>query len=208
MSLCVSKSSKQNLVYGDLIEANLLTSLSHIYLLNSAQFWVLTLCLWVCQYLPSSLEMFLCDSGTSKMYLVHGALIEAEILTSPSPMYLPNLSWVLGTGTLPAVCHHLPSALEMFYVSKEPQKHLVHGALIEAEIWTSPSPCICSAWPGFWAPALCPQVCQYLPCDVEMFLHVSGTSEKYLVHGALLDAEILTSPLCHISAPLGLVFGH
>ena len=73
------------------------------------------------------------------------------------------------------------------------QNNLVHGALIEAEILTSPSPCICSPWPSFWALALCPQVCQHLPSDLKMFLCVSGTSKKHLVYGALIEAKILTS---------------
>ena len=35
------------------------------------------------------------------MYLVHGALIEAEILTSPLPHVFAQLGLVLGTGALP-----------------------------------------------------------------------------------------------------------
>ena len=46
--------------------------------------------------------MFLCVSGTSKKYLVHGPLIEAGILTSPLPHVFAQLGPVLGTGTLPA----------------------------------------------------------------------------------------------------------
>ena len=72
-----------------------------MYLLNLAQLWALALYLQVCQHLPSSIEMFLCVSRTYKKYLVHGALIEAETLTSPSPMYFLNLVWFLGAGTLP-----------------------------------------------------------------------------------------------------------
>ena len=40
-------------------------------------------------------------------------------------------------------------------------------------------PCICSTWPGFWALALCLQVCQHLPSGLEMFPCVSGTSKKH-----------------------------
>ena len=46
-----------NLLYGALIEAEILTSPLPMYLLNPAQFWVLALCPWVCQHLPSDLEM-------------------------------------------------------------------------------------------------------------------------------------------------------
>ena len=62
------------------------------------------------------------------MYLVHGALIEAEILTSSSSMYLLNLGqfWVLLL--CPHVCQHLSSDLEMFlYVSRNLQKVFVAG---------------------------------------------------------------------------------
>ena len=54
------------LVYGALTEAEILTSHSPMYLVNSAQFWVLALCPKVCQHLPSGLKMFLCVSGTCK----------------------------------------------------------------------------------------------------------------------------------------------
>ena len=81
-------------MHGALIEAEMLTSLFPMYLLNLAQFWALALCLQVFQHLSSNLEMFLCVLGTSKKYLVHWTLIEAEIFAQSSP--------VLGTGTLPA----------------------------------------------------------------------------------------------------------
>ena len=108
-------------------------------------FWVLVIYPWVCQHLQSSLQMFLCVSGTSKKYLVYGDLIEAEILTTP------------------------------------PQG-----------IW--------STYPCYLALALCTRVCQHLPSSLVMFPCVSGTSKKYLVHGALIEAEILTSTLPHAFA--------
>ena len=40
---------------------------------------------------------------------------------------------------------------------------------------------------------------------VEMFLCVTGTSQNNLVHGALIEAVILTSPLPHVFAQCGLV---
>ena len=49
----------------------------------------------------SGVEMFLCVSGTSKPNLVHGALMEAEILISPLFMYLFNLAWIVGASALP-----------------------------------------------------------------------------------------------------------
>ena len=72
-----------------------------MYLLISAQFYLLAICLQVCQHLPSDLEMLLCVSGTYRKYFVYGALIAAEIWTSPSPIYLLNLAQILGTGPLP-----------------------------------------------------------------------------------------------------------
>ena len=104
-----------------------------MYLLNSAQFWALALCLQVCQHLPSVLEMFICVSRTSKEHLVHGTLTEAEILTSPFPMYLLNSAqfWILALS--PQLCQHLPSSLQIFlYVSQEPPKILVHASTMRS----------------------------------------------------------------------------
>ena len=128
---------------------------------------------------------------------MHGALIEAEILTSPLPHVFAQLGpgfWVLVL--YPWVCQHLPRGLEMFLcVSGTSKKYLVHGALIEAEILTSPPQCICSTWPGFWVLVLYPWVCQHLPSGLEMFLCVSGTSKEIFGAWTLIEAEILTSPL-------------
>ena len=85
---------KKYLVHGALIEAEILTSSSSMYFLNLGQFWVLVLCLQVFQHLSSDLDMFLYVSRTSKKYLVHWTLIEADIFAQFGP--------VLGTGTLPA----------------------------------------------------------------------------------------------------------
>ena len=51
--------------------------------------------------------------------MVHGALIEAEILTSPLPMYLLKLAWILGAGALPIGMSTPPSGLKYSYVSQE-----------------------------------------------------------------------------------------
>ena len=72
-----------------------------MYLLNLAQFWSLALYLQVWQHLSHGLEMILHVWETSKEHFVHGALIEAEILTSPLPMYLLNLAWFMGASALP-----------------------------------------------------------------------------------------------------------
>ena len=73
------------------------------------------------------------------------------------------------------------------------QKTLVQGTLIVAEILISPSPCICSTWPGFWVPVLSPLGCQHLPSGLK-YSYVSQKLLKKLVHGALIEAEILTLP--------------
>ena len=149
----------------------------------------------MCQHLPSGLEIFLFVSGTSKKNLVHGALMEVEILTSPLPHVFSQLGPVFGALALcPQLCQHLPGDLEMFlYVSGTSKKSLVHGALIEAELLTSLSPIYVHNLAWFWVLALCQQVCQHLPSSLQMFLYLSGTIKKCLVHGALIEAGILTS---------------
>ena len=110
-----------------------------MYLLNCASFLALTLYLHVCQHLPSSIEMFLCVSGIYKKYLVHGALMKAEILTSPSPSVLAHFSPVLGASTQPVGVSTPPKQFRnVLMCLKNPPKYLVHGTLVEAEILTSP----------------------------------------------------------------------
>ena len=45
---------------------------------------------------------------------MHGALIEAEILTSPSPIYLVNMAWILGAAALPMGVSTRPKWSEIF----------------------------------------------------------------------------------------------
>ena len=107
---------------GTLIEAEILTSLlPNVF--TPPCFWVLvawhvftkmysqlgldylgtsTQLMGVSTPLKWSTNVYLCVSGTYKPNLVHGALMEAEILTSlPLAMYLFILARYLGTGTLP-----------------------------------------------------------------------------------------------------------
>ena len=135
--------------------------------------------------------------------LVHGALKEAEILTSLLPnvfaqlglvfgcwlpgtnclvlntkMYFLNLAWIMGTSTQLMGVSTPPKGLQMFLCFSGTYKpNLVHGTLMEAEILTSLPPNV------FVQLGLvsghqhsCPQVCQHLPSSLEMFLCVSGTS--------------------------------
>ena len=131
-----------------------------------------------------------------KRNLVHGALIEAEILTSPLPMYLFNLAWFLGTSTLPTFWSTTSQAVyKCSYVSQEPPKKF--GAWGPNRSWDIdlPTPqCFCSIQPSFecwYSACMCGNTSQ---SDLKMFLCVSRTSKKYLGHGALIEAEILTSP--------------
>ena len=118
---------------------------------------------------PKWSRNILCVSGTSKTILVHGSLIEAEILTSPPPCISSTWASCWAPALCPWVCQHLPSGLEMFLcVSETSQKNLVYGALIEAEILTSPLPMYLTNSAQFWALALCPQVCQHLPSSLNV----------------------------------------
>ena len=58
-----------------------------------------------------------------------------------------------------------------------------------------------------WALTLCLHVCQHLTSCLEIFLCVSETSKPNLVYEALMEAKILSSPLPHVFAEFGLVFG-
>ena len=118
-----------------------------MYLFNLTKIWALMLCLWVCQHLPRGVQMFLCVSENSKEFSAWG----------------PNRCWDID----------FPTPLY-----------------------------ICSSWPSYQVPILHPLMCQHLPSSLKMFLCVSGFS-KNLVYGALIDAEILTSPLPHVSSQLG-----
>ena len=60
---------------------------------------------------------------------------------------------------------------------------------------------------GVWVDLGSSWVCKQPAGGVEMFLFVSGTCKKDLVQRALIEAEILTSPLPHVFAQLGLVLG-
>ena len=129
--------------------------------------------------------MFLCVSGTSKKNLVNGALIEAEILTSHLPIYLLNLAQFLGTGSVPSgVSASTKQSRILAMCLRNFQKNLVHGALIEAEILISHSPMYFLNLAQFRVLALYLQVCQDLPSDLEMFLYVSGTSNKIWCMGS------------------------
>ena len=131
-------------------------------------------------------------------YLVYGALIKAEKLTLLLPMYLLNLAWIMGTSTQLMGVSTPPKGLQMYLCVSEPTRIFgVWSPNGSKDIDLSTPKCICSTCPCYWALALCTRVCQHLPSSLVMFPCVSGTSKKYLVHGALVEAEILTSTLPH-----------
>ena len=131
------------------------------------------------------------------------ALIEAEILTSPHPMYLLNLAqfWV------PVLCqwvhHHLPCSLKMFLcVSGTSKRNLVCGTIIEAEILTSPLPYVFAQFSQVLGAGT--HGCVNTSQVVKKCFYVSQEPPK---NGALIEAEILTSPLPHVFVQLTQVLG-
>ena len=66
--------------------------------------------------------------------MVHGALIEAEISTSPLPMYLLNSTQVLGTVILPtSMSTPLKWSKNVSMCLRNIQKHLVHASTMRNE---------------------------------------------------------------------------
>ena len=129
MFRCVSGTSKEHFVYGALREAEILTSpLPHVFVQLGLVYGCKCSAHW-CVNTPSGLKMFLCVTGTSRKCLVHGTIIEAEILTSPLPIYLLNLAKLLGTSTLPTGVSTPPRWSKIvLYVWGTSKKHLVHDA--------------------------------------------------------------------------------
>ena len=121
---------------------------------------------WVCQNLPSGLKMFLCVSETSK-----------------KPWWLGlNRCWNIDFPTPPCICSTWPSypvpLLQLWLCQHLPSS-------------------ICSTWPSYQVPMLHLWVCQHWKCS-----YVSQQPPKNLVHEALIDAKILTSPLPYVFAQL------
>ena len=143
MILHVWETSKEHFVHGALIEAEILTSpLPHVFAQLGLVYGCKCSAHW-CVTTPSGLKTFLCVTGTSRKCLVHGVIIEAEILTSPFPIYLLNLARFLGTSTLPTGVSTPPRWSKIFLcVSETSKNHLLHGALTEAETLTYPLPMV------------------------------------------------------------------
>ena len=77
----------------------------------------------------------------------------------------------------------------------------MHGALIEAELLTSPPHVFAQHSPALGAGTLPTGMSTPVKWS-KMFLCVSGTSQKNLVYEAIIQAEILISPLPHVYAQL------
>ena len=140
--------------------------------------------------------------------LLHGALIEAEILTSLFPMYLLKVACFLGFWWSTHGCVNTSQVVyKCFYVSHESPKILVFGSLCKLKYWPPCSPCICSTWPYFWAHALCLQVCQHLSNSLQVYLWVSGASKTFGAWGPYRNWDIdLPSLPCICS--IWPTFGH
>ena len=195
MFLCVSETYRSNLVHGALIETETLTSpLCHVFAQFVPVLGTGTLPAGVSTPVKWSRNAPMCLRNFQKVF-VAGDPNRSWDIDLPTPECICSMwlgFWVLVL--YPQVCQHLPSSLEMFLSFPGISKKF--GAWGPNGSWhiDLPTPkCICSTWPGFWAPPLCHQVCQQLWSSPEMFLCVSGTSYMYLVHGALIEAEILTS---------------
>ena len=75
------------------------------------RFWALALCPWICQHLPSGLEMFLCFSGTSKKFGAWGSNRSSDIDLFPPPCIFSTWHGFWVQVVCPHVCQHLPSDL-------------------------------------------------------------------------------------------------
>ena len=151
--------------------------------------------------------MLLSISGIRK-YLVHGALIEAGILT-PLPHAFAQLNPLLVLTLCPRCVNTSQVSGNVTIYFRNVQK--ICGAWGSNRSWDidlPTPPCISSTWPGLWTLALSSWVCQHLPSGLQMYLCISGTYKLNVVHGALMEAEILTSLPPNVFVQLGLVFGH
>ena len=124
-------------------------------------------------------------------------------------MYLLNFPQFLGVSNLPTGVSTPPTwSTNVPMYLRNLQKNLVLGTLIEAEILTSP---LCHVFAqlspvfGCWQSA---HRCVNTPKWSRNVPMCFRNLQKYLVHGALIEAEIMTFPLSHVFAPLGPVFGH
>ena len=154
--------------------------------------------------------MFLCVAGTSQnIFGAWGPNRSCHIDHPATPCICSTQPHFGSLALCPWVCQHLQSCLEMFLMCLRnlQKKFGAWGPNKSQDIDLPSPPCICSTQPRFWVLALCPWVCQHLPLCLKMFICLSGTSKTILVHGALIEVEILTSPLPHVFAQPSPVLG-
>ena len=122
--------------------------------------------------------------------LVRGALIEAEIVTSPLLHVFAQLGPVFGNQHSAYGCVSTSQVvLKCSYVSQEPPKFGEWGPNRSCNIDLCPIPCIYSSWPSDWVLAVCPSVCKHLP-SVLKCSYVSQEPPKNLVHASTMRSEL------------------
>ena len=114
MPLCISETSKKDLVPRALIEAEILTSpLPHVFAQLGPFLGADALPMGVLTPPKRSKCVHVCLRNLKKI-LVHGALIDAEILTSPLPHVFVQLGPFWGANALPMDVSTLSSGLKVF----------------------------------------------------------------------------------------------
>ena len=177
-------------MHGDLIDAEILTSpLPHVFAQPGQDWGTDTLPVGV-QTPPKS--VWKCSYGSQKPPKKLGAWGPNRCwdIDFPTPLCICS-TWP--SYQIPMlhlwVCQHLPSGLKIFQCVSEFSKQF--GVLNPYRCWdidSSTPPCICSSWPryGHWCSAC---ECANTPHKwSKMFLCVSATYKKNLVHGDLIDA--------------------
>ena len=162
---------------------------SYMYFLYLAKIWALMLFPWVCQHVPSSLKCCYVSHKPPKKFGAWGPNRCWDI-DFPTPLCICS-TWP--SYQVPMlhlwVCQHLPSGLKIFQCVSEFSKKF--GVWDPNRCWdidSSTPPCICSSWPryGHWYSAC---ECANTPHKwSKMFLCVSASYKKKLVHGDLIDA--------------------
>ena len=133
MFLCVSGSSKRIWCMGSQQKLRYWPATPPCICWTQPSFWVLALCPWVCQHLPSGLKMFLCISGTSKKIGVWGPNRSWDI-DLPFPHVFAQLSPVLDAGTVPTVVSTPPKwSKNVPLCLRNLQKKLVHVSTMRSE---------------------------------------------------------------------------
>ena len=153
--------------------------------------------------------MFLWVSETFKQNVVHEALIDAEILTSPLPYIIAQLDPVIRYQCFTCGCANTFQVVWKYSnVSQNSLKKFVIWGPNRCWDIDFPTPlCICSTWPSYQVPMLHLWVCQHLPSGLKIFQCVSEFSKKFGVWGSnrCWDIDSSTPPCICSSWPR---YGH